>query len=297
MPSMIELLLRPQGLQPEQASPLEALGSRFGISQQQTQMALEALAPALSIGMKRNVSSPMGAGALIEALASGRHRQFADQPGVATSDIGLEEGNKILGHVLGTKDVSRAVAAQASQSTGIGSSILKQMLPMIASMVMGAMFKGATGENGTGGILEKIMGQLMGSDTMPTAGPERRIEDGENPLGRIFEDMLKGRTRSTRPRQRRTTDEGILEQVFEDTIDSGTRSSRTRPAGQIENILGDMFDGMFDDAEVKNEASGQRQTTSSGRLTDIFGDMLDSGRPADDTYQNELEQIFDRFKQ
>jgi len=40
--------------------------------------------------------------------------------------------------------VSRQVAAQASQRTGISDSILKQMLPAVASLAMGALSKGTT---------------------------------------------------------------------------------------------------------------------------------------------------------
>ena len=73
-----------------------------------------------------------------------------EDPRFAGSASGVSDGNAILGHIFGNKDVSRGVAAHAAQSTGIGSSILKQMLPVIASMVMGSLFKGSTGR-GLGG--------------------------------------------------------------------------------------------------------------------------------------------------
>ena len=53
----------------------------------------------------------------------------------------VADGNAILGHILGSKDVSRSVAAQASQQTGIGSDLLKQMLPVVATMAMGYLSK------------------------------------------------------------------------------------------------------------------------------------------------------------
>ena len=53
----------------------------------------------------------------------------------------VQDGNNILGPILGSKDVSRNLAAQASKSTGINSSPIKKALPLIASLAMGAMSK------------------------------------------------------------------------------------------------------------------------------------------------------------
>jgi len=296
---MIDLLLNSGN-----SSPLTQLSAKFGISEEQAKQAVEALAPALSVGMKRNVSSPMGAGAFVEALSSGRHEQFADQPDLAMSDEGVREGNKILGHVLGSKDVSRAVTLQASQATGIGQSALKQMLPVIASMVMGSMFKGAKqgAAGGSGGILGQILGSVLGGGATNTSAPQRRTSDGDNPLGRMFEDLLGGAGKSkTQPTQRRTTDEGVLGQVFEDMLGRGDRSSGNQPApsSSNDNLLGDLLDGFLDGGNNNDspvEKSGQRrQAPSGGNLTDIFGDMLETGRKSDDPYQNGIEGIFKDF--
>lgn len=300
MPSMIDMLLNSGN-----SSPLSQLSAKFGISEEQARQAVEALAPALSIGMKRNVASPMGAGAFVEALSSGRHEQFADRPDMAVSEEGIAEGNKILGHVLGSKDVSRAVAMQASQATGIGQSALKQMLPAIASMVMGSMFKGAKkgSAGGSGGILGQILGSVLSGGAGKTSAPERRASDGDNPLGRIFEDMLGGQAGKTRaePGQRRTTDEGGLGQVFEDLLGRGSRSTGNNPApsdtgnNPLDDLLGSFLDGGSEQTP-QVEADGQRRKTpSGGNLTDIFGDMFETGRKPDDQYQNGIEGIFKEF--
>ena len=61
-----------------------------------------------------------------------------DEPDALASDAAVQEGNGILGHLLGSKDVSRNVAAQAAGSTGIDSSLIKKALPLIAGLAMGA---------------------------------------------------------------------------------------------------------------------------------------------------------------
>ena len=58
----------------------------------------------------------------------------------------LTDGNAILGHVLGNKDVSRAVATQASAQTGIAADVLKRFLPIAATLVMGSLAKQYSGQ-------------------------------------------------------------------------------------------------------------------------------------------------------
>ncbi len=298
MPSMIELLLQSEG-----ASPLAELSSRFGLSKTQTRQAVEALAPALSIGLKRNTASPMGAGAFIEALSTGRHAQYVDQPSQAVSDDGIKEGNKILGHLLGSKKVSRAVTAQAAQATGLGQNTMKQMLPMLASMAMGSMFKGAKKGSAGGGILGQILeGVLAGGAARGGSAAKRGSGGGDNPLGKMFEDMLAGREKPgglRTPQRRRQT---VEEENFDDIFDDGPAPRSTRSRHQADSgggdVLGDMLDKFLDgeDEEPQMEAQRPRRRSSSGgSLGDLFGDMFDTGKEADDGYNNGLESIFDNF--
>ena len=99
---------------------MEALARQFGLSQQQTQSAIEALMPAFSQGLRRNASDPYGLGSFLQAMATGQHAKYFDDASRAFSSQGVDEGNGILGHLFGSKEVSRAVAAQAAQATGLG---------------------------------------------------------------------------------------------------------------------------------------------------------------------------------
>jgi hypothetical protein len=56
-------------------------------------------------------------------------------------------GNAILGDIFGSKDVSRNVASAASAETGIGSDVLKKMLPMLAGVAIGTLSKQTGGGN------------------------------------------------------------------------------------------------------------------------------------------------------
>jgi hypothetical protein len=118
---------------------VDQLGGQFGLSRDQTSSAVAALVPALAAGLQRNMSSEGGLAGLVGALSGGRHQQYLENPSTLGSPTTTADGNAILGHVFGSKDVSRQVATRASQQTGIDTSILEQMLPLVAAMAMGGL--------------------------------------------------------------------------------------------------------------------------------------------------------------
>lgn len=134
--NLIEMLMNSHG-----NAAVGELGSRFGLDESQTKAALQFLVPALSNGLQRNVASQGGVESLLGALSSGNHSQYLDNPQLLNDEEATQTGNGILGHLLGSKEASREVAANASAQTGIGSDILKQMLPLVATMVMGSLRK------------------------------------------------------------------------------------------------------------------------------------------------------------
>jgi hypothetical protein len=271
---------------------LEMLAQQFNLNQQQTQSAMEALLPAFSEGLKRNTSDPMGMGGFLQAMGSGSHAKYFEDATNAFSQGGVAEGNGILGHLFGNKEVSRAVAAQAASATGLGQDILKQMLPVIASMVMGGLFKQSTGQmsnaagmgtNPIGDIIEQMMKQGMGQQRQTQQTPAPSPMD--NPLGKILEGMLGG------------------------AMGGGAQQ---QPQGQNpfggDNPLGEILEQMFrpQSAPQEQEAPQQRrrapephaeQPRVQNPLEDIFGKMFETGRETHDTYHKGVKSIFDQYLQ
>ena len=128
---------------------VEQLAKQFGLDQQQASAAVAALVPALASGIQKNASSEAGLGGLLSALASGKHQAYVDDPSVLTQPGTTADGNAILGHVFGSKEVSRQVADAASARSGVDSSILKKMLPIVAAMAMGGLGKQTAASGGT----------------------------------------------------------------------------------------------------------------------------------------------------
>jgi hypothetical protein len=101
------------------------------------------------LGGLLNTISSMGGGALLDNVTS-------SQP----TEVG--KGNEILGQIFGSKEGSRAVAADAAQQSGVDPSILKKMLPVLAMAAAGFVAKNAAqgqgGQGGLGGMLAGMMG-------------------------------------------------------------------------------------------------------------------------------------------
>ncbi len=157
MMNLYEMMNQAQG-----GNAMANMAKQFGLSPEQTQSAMAALLPAFSVGMQQQAASVDGLQSMMQMFGGGQYAGFHDANGDGIPENATHAGNDILGQLFGSKDVSRAVAQQASAVSGISDSILKQMLPVIASMLMGGMFKGAM-NNGLGGLMGQAMqGGLSG---------------------------------------------------------------------------------------------------------------------------------------
>jgi hypothetical protein len=152
---------------------------------------VSALAPALARGMSRNTRQEGGLEALLGALAGGSHQQYVDEPQRLAQPESIADGNAILGHILGSKDVSRNVAGHAAQETGMDAGILKKMLPMVAAAAMGSMSKKTASAAPAGG-LSGLLGGLMGGGQQKDAGMAGIVEgflDSDSD-GAVVDDLL-----------------------------------------------------------------------------------------------------------
>ena len=142
------------------------LAQNFGVGQGDAQKGLEALLPGLARGIQRNARQPGGLESLIGAIQNGGHQRYVDEPSALGQASTIQDGNGILGHILGSKDVSRNVAAVAAKDTGIDASLIKKALPLLATLAMGAMSKKTSGgrEIGTSASAGGLgpLGDLLG---------------------------------------------------------------------------------------------------------------------------------------
>ncbi len=155
----------------QNGAALQQIAKQLNLNPSDVQNAVQHMAPALSRGIQKNISSPGGLEGLLGALSKGNHQQYVENPSTLGQDTTIQDGNAILGHILGSKDVSRNVAGHAAQQTGLDSGLLKKMLPMLATVVMGSLSKqsanagllpGSSGNSGGGGLLGGLLKGLSG---------------------------------------------------------------------------------------------------------------------------------------
>ena len=145
---------------------VDQLANAVGLGSSDASRLVDTLAPALMRGLQKNTASDDGLAGLQRALETGGHDRYIDDPSLLGSDDTRVDGNNILGHIFGSKDVSRNVAAAASKDTGIDAGLIKKALPLLASLAMGAMSKKTSagrdlGSSAQGGGLGPL-GDLLG---------------------------------------------------------------------------------------------------------------------------------------
>ncbi len=266
MPSLFDIFSQAQN-----GNAMQALAQQYGLSMQQTQAAVQALLPAFSQGLQRNTADPYGMGAFMTAMASGQHAKYFDDATRAFSPQGIDEGNGILGHLFGSKDLSRAVAAQAAQATGLSQQVLQQMLPAMASMMMGGLFN-------------------QTNNQMRAAGA---FGGGNNPLGDIIQEMMRQGGVAPAPQQRQAPQpapnpygENPLGKVLQDMFGGGAPQPQSQPQQAPnpygENPLGKVLQDMFGGGAPQQAPQGRPQQPTQSPYGDnplgkIFEEMLRQG--------------------
>src|ERR1700712_2643759 len=214
-------------MQAQNGSAMDVMAKQFNLAQEQSAKAIAALMPAFSSGFKRSASDPYNFAGVMQTIASGTYAKYFEDVGRAFTPEGISDGNNVLQQLFGSKDVSRAIAAQAAQMTGIGQDIYKKMLPSMADMLMGGLFKETSGQMKmpANPFINTDMGEMM-QNWLKTMGfapkeapmphqsvfdnpftqamemmfgaqtPERDATSGnpflDNPMARSFQEMMRG---------------------------------------------------------------------------------------------------------
>lgn len=256
---------------------LSEIGRQFGLDEAQTRAAFEALAPVVAAGVRRNAASDGGLGDLLGAVLKGDHGRYLDDPAALGSRDSVADGNAILGHIFGSKDVSRGVAQQLSSQSGIGADILKKLLPVIAAMVMGQIAKKSFGggqASGGGGSLGDILGSVLGGGQQAQGGGLGDI------LGNVLGGALGGGQGSAGG--------GGLGDILGSVLGGGEQP-QARPQmpqgapGNLEDMLKDIFGGGGGGGGTMPAPQRQERITRSRKtLDDILGGGTSQGNAAED---------------
>ena len=154
---MMEMLRRSGGL--------EAVSKQLGVTPAVAAAGAEALLPAILGGFRKHADTSgggdAGLGSLIGMLGTlGGGALAANVLGPEPTDTA--KGNDVLGQIFGSKDVSRSVAGEAAERTGIDAETLKKMLPILSMLVGGYLSARAAGSGTDNGGMLGGLGSIIG---------------------------------------------------------------------------------------------------------------------------------------
>ncbi len=162
------------------------IAKQFGLSDNQAQSAMAPMLGNLVKSMQGNVSKEGGLEALLGAIKSGNHGSIFDNLNQLSSLSSVEEGNGILGHLLGDKEKSREVAKEAAKVSGVDYGITKKILPLLAKVAMAGLNKGAS----KSGLMPQLASMLGGQkvERNQLSGFARLLDlDGD---GKVIDNIL-----------------------------------------------------------------------------------------------------------
>jgi hypothetical protein len=132
MDNLLETLAQQLG-----GGAVQEMSRKLGTDEGATGKALSAALPMLVSALSRNASTPEGAGALSRALERDHDGSLLDNLGGYMSAFQGNEGDGILGHVLGGR--RGAVESNISRSSGLDAGSVAKLLSMAAPLVMAAL--------------------------------------------------------------------------------------------------------------------------------------------------------------
>ncbi len=161
MSGIMDLLQGPMG-----QMIIQGVGSQLGQDTSKTQSILGSAIPMLMGALKKNASNPETASGLMEALKNKHDGSLLDNisdifgGGNVNEDV-VQDGDKILGHVLGDKKeaVAQALGKQHGLDMGSAMNILKMAAPVVMGM-LGKQTRQSNISNPTD--LTNIIGNMIG---------------------------------------------------------------------------------------------------------------------------------------
>ncbi|MEZ4802673.1 MAG: DUF937 domain-containing protein [Gelidibacter sp.] len=159
MSGILDVLNSPMG-----KSIISGVAGQTNQPESKTQDVLTMALPVLMQAMRRNASTPQGAEGLLGALNSKHDGSILDNlgglfNGGVDSNV-MEDGSKILGHVLGNKQDN--VKNALSQKSGMDAATIAQILKVAAPILMGvlgsqAKQKNVNSQSGLDGLLGGLL--------------------------------------------------------------------------------------------------------------------------------------------
>lgn len=177
--------------------PTAEIAKQLGADEGEVNNAIRTLVPALVGGLQHNVQADDIDSSNLEADVNAQGASGLLDGGVSVDQVDQQKGDQIVSRIFGGNDTG--AVASALSGGGVGSSgLLKQLLPILAPIVLAYIGKQLAGGGGNsapaqqpqqqtsgGGGLGDILGSILGGAGGGGGG-------NNNPLGSILGSVLGG---------------------------------------------------------------------------------------------------------
>jgi hypothetical protein len=247
---------------------IENLAQNFGLTTEQMNTAVEALTPALNLGLRNATSNPQVLEQIVAQLVHPAHQAAFYDPSAAHGEEAGELGAQMVSHLFGSSSAAGQVAQIAARDAGLRPDVMARLLPVLASVVLGGLFKSFDSQ-GMGGLLAKLagtgalgtilsqLGTAASTPAAPSGGSSGSGSGGGGGLlggllGVLLGSLLGGGSRRQAPPQSSSTPapapgggglEDILGQLIK-TLNAPAPASAGARAGQTAELQ-DVLDRVF----------------------------------------------------
>jgi hypothetical protein len=166
------------------------LAAQFGLTPDQAQAAIAAAMPAFSQGLQRSGQDPGSLGGVLSQIASDAHQ--ASFTTASQASPGGAAGGDVLGQIFGSPQIAAQIGQRVSQASGISPQVIQQMMPVIASMLMGGLAHSMNSQ-GLGGVLKDHANAANSGGGLGSALPGAPGQSGQaGGLGGLISGVLGG---------------------------------------------------------------------------------------------------------
>ncbi len=168
-------------------SALQQLSSQLGVDPATTQSAVTAALPLLLGAIGSHAANPSTSPALVNALQNHDGSVLQDVSGYLAGGGNTQDGNGIVGHLLGKQ--SGAAANAVSNVSGLNVNSSSQLLSMLAPLVMGLIGKAHNEQGLDANSLASLLGGQQQQANSMLGGTATQLLDS-NHDGSVVDDVM-----------------------------------------------------------------------------------------------------------
>lgn len=141
---------------------IDNMARQFELSHQQALAATQALLPAFSLGLKRQVENARAAPTLPNffGLAGMPEVDTFQNAAQAFTQQAIQQGQQIMAALFGSPDMTRALSQLAAAQSGVAPPVIAAMMPAMASILVGGLAH-ATAPGASGNPMADVVTSMM----------------------------------------------------------------------------------------------------------------------------------------